>query len=207
MSGTERRTVRPSAALFITDGFTGSSPREPVEIRIGTSRQRTVVTPSGYVALFGLAPGTALCTIACNGFRPERVSLEIGDGKPEAREVTLSPLPSYPFPPGATLLRGTVLEEGAESRVEGVSVSLVAAGQRLTSVTDERGEFVLFIRAFGADGVKKTDHDLLARGPDGTTDLIPELTKPGYRQEREEKVSLSIGLEKRMSLHLTRGGS
>jgi hypothetical protein len=55
--------------------------------------------------------------------------------------ATLQPTTAYPFPSGATLIRGTVDANGAE--LEGASVG--RAGQPVEYVTAENGEFVLFL--------------------------------------------------------------
>ncbi len=61
----------------------------------------------------------------------------------ERRRVTLAPTPAYPFPPDATLVRGTVLD--GTNQPPGVAlVEWIAGHQTITTGID--GQFVIFVR-------------------------------------------------------------
>ena len=62
--------------------------------------------------------------------------------------ATLQPGTAYPFPAGATLIRGTVLTGGAP--LAGAHVQ--PAGTALEYVTGTDGQFVLFLQASGSGG-------------------------------------------------------
>jgi hypothetical protein len=53
--------------------------------------------------------------------------------------ATLRPTPSYPFPPGATLVRGTVLAGG----VPLAGATVIRVGDDAGTLSDDAGEFVL----------------------------------------------------------------
>jgi hypothetical protein len=54
--------------------------------------------------------------------------------------ATLRPTPSYPFPPGATLVRGTVLASGKPL----AGATVLRLGDASGTLSDADGEFVLF---------------------------------------------------------------
>ncbi len=63
----------------------------------------------------------------------------------QRRSTTLQPTVAYPFPPDATLVRGTVLDAANEPVAE-ATVEWAAGGQSI--VTDADGQFVIFLPDF-----------------------------------------------------------
>ncbi|MFZ3167954.1 MAG: hypothetical protein WA130_10100 [Candidatus Methanoperedens sp.] len=79
-------------------------------------------------------------------------------------EILLKPIPNYPFPATATLIRGSFLSKDPSNPVK------VKAGDRMETVTNDRGEFVLYFK-----GAKKGD-------------VIPTIYIQGKRYPQDVKV-------------------
>jgi hypothetical protein len=56
------------------------------------------------------------------------------------KKITLKPKPAYPFPDNITLIRGRVLDINPSSPPK------IKVDERIETTTDERGEFVLYLR-------------------------------------------------------------
>jgi hypothetical protein len=91
--------------------------------------------------------------------------------KAERSLATLRPTPRYPFPPGATLVRGTVLAGGQP--LAGATVFRV--GDTDGAVSDVNGEFVLFftdVDGLGQSATIRATHPLQAGSVDVPVTLV-----------------------------------
>ena len=107
----------------------------------------TVRNLSGYFLFTDLTPGTYTVRVESEFYLPaeQTVDTTLLNPKQPVAEIVLKPTPSYPFPGSATLLRG-VVTNGTPLADAKVSVT----GKTMTTVTDKRGEFILFFT-----GIKK----------------------------------------------------
>jgi hypothetical protein len=204
MSSVDALRIAPSAVLRVTDAFTALPPAGRVRILRGKAELRAVVTPSQYLVLYGLRPGPLQCTVACEGFLPRDITLNVSGNPTPVVDVALPPSPAYRFPRDSTLVRGLVLEEG-QRPVEGVSVSLETASGSHATFTDAEGEFVLFMNRYAPTGVKKMNGGLLVKALDESAGLACAFAKKGYLPATSA-VSIAIGSETRMKVIMEKGG-
>jgi len=105
--------------------------------------------------------------------------------------ITLKPKPSYPFPPGVTLVRGKVYDSAGEA-VSGAKVRVKEKG--IENETTEKGEFVLFFRPFTEDEIIRVDGKKFVKG-NGDKTLHLEVEYEGVEPkelEAEEGKTTSI---------------
>jgi hypothetical protein len=80
--------------------------------------------------------------------------------------ITLKPKPSYPFPPGATLIRGKVYDSPGEA-ASGAKVRV--RGKDVESKTTEEGEFVLYFGPLTEDEIIRVDGKRFVKGDSDKT--------------------------------------
>ncbi len=169
----ERVTHRGAVVVNLFDGFTGEAVRLPVKVTVrrrpgirGRLAEAKAADPAfearnaGKYGFTGLETGTYELQVfpdyyLAAGEPPFRYDAAAGSSVLVKRVLT--PSPAYPFPPGATLLRGVVKDkDGAPVRGARVSVDARA----VETATDVNGEFVLFFRKLKYEGEGKPDNDL-----------------------------------------------
>lgn len=161
-----------SVVLELTDAYTGKRVRDPPRVRLSARPGTFVRTPSGYVVINDLPEDVAPVMVVVDGeprYLPERRELAIEERSEEdnpdfsslVEVIELFPSPVYPFPAGATLIRGSISEiTDRADPLSGVEVTIdtddadrtpafAAAGR-----SDERGEYVLFVRGITAEDVQ-----------------------------------------------------
>lgn len=109
------------------------------------------VNPSGYFLFLNIPDGSYTLRVEAEHYLDEEVPLHLPASPPHNPlvHVLLQPRASYPFPPGATLIRG-VVQDATDARVAEAAVEVV--GKHVFSRSSANGEFVL---AFGP--LKETD--------------------------------------------------
>lgn len=157
----ERELLREVALVVIlTDGFSGGPPTPEAVVFIKDSRYPAIRNLTGYY-VFTRIPKyeTFDIHVTCPGFFPKKHTLTAGDvalldPKSPVVKLTLEPLPSYPFPGGATLIRGMV--RGGEGRpVPGARVEI--EGETTGVHTTHKGEFALFFTGITEDDIQAED--------------------------------------------------
>jgi hypothetical protein len=107
--------------------------------------------------------------------------------------ITLKPKPSYPFPPGATLIRGNVYDSAGEA-VSGAKVRV--KGKDVENKTTEEGEFVLYFGPLTEDEIIRVDGKRFVKGDvDKTLYLEVEyegVTEPKVFEAEEGKITSVI---------------
>jgi hypothetical protein len=98
----------------------------------------------------------------------KKIVIPLPDPKKPVDDTILKPNPVYPFPISATLVRGLVSNTGP---VVNALVSVV--GKTIETITDERGEFVLYFK-----GIKKEDITIEIR-KDGDTKAVNTTIEEG----------------------------
>jgi hypothetical protein len=105
--------------------------------------------------------------------------------------ITLKPKPSYPFPPGTTLIRGKVYDS-AEEAISGAKVRV--RGKDVENKTTEEGEFVLYFGPLTEDEIIRVDGKRFVKG-DGDKTLYLEVEYAGVKPkelETEEGKTTSV---------------
>jgi hypothetical protein len=198
----EKTLTEASALVRLIDGFTGEVATLPVKLDVtsaagndGAAGKVDFVTKrSGEYGFVDLASGEYEVSWESKYFFPpsddetqETFTYDAVEGYKGPKVVTLQPRPSYPFPPGATLLRGVVID-AAEKLVKGASVSVVERPE-FNSETDDNGEFVLFFKDLKY--TEENDSDFYKDG-DGTYYVVP---KGGSEVDIELSVKAAKGAE------------
>jgi len=154
----ERELLREVAlVVLLIDGYSGGSPKPEAGVVIKGSRYPAIRNLSGH-HVFTRIPRmeTFELQVSCPGFFPGTLTLTPGDlallePKRPVVTLTLEPLPSYPFPSGATLIRGMVRDTESrpvpDARVE-------AEGKTTGTYTTHEGEFVLFFTGITEEEVQ-----------------------------------------------------
>jgi hypothetical protein len=143
--------TRVSLAVDLVDKYTNERAVGRTRVFVKEVSQEGRKNPSGYFLFLNIPDGVYTISVTSEHYRDEERVLSLPSSFPENPLVTvfLEPRPSYPFPPGATLIRGMVRDPTdkplAEARVEIV-------GKNIENRSAENGEFVLY---FGA--LKETD--------------------------------------------------
>lgn len=174
-AGTSDR--RLSVVVALRDAYTGGRPRGRPRVTLAERPERFTRNRSGYHVLTDLPGDVAAVTVEVDPgdrYLPERRVLDaasLGE-RPRVVEVDLLPSPAYPFPAGATLVRGAVGEadgDGLGTRLSGVELAVLVAPAGDAGAGDdagaddagvlgrgrstEGGEYVVFLRGLTADTV------------------------------------------------------
>ena len=233
----EKTLTKASALMRLIDGFTGQAVALPVEVRVTVKKQVAsgedntaaaeevdfVSARPGEYGFVDLASGEYEIWWGSQYFfppdkdNPETFTYKAGEEYKEPKVVTLRPKPCYPFPPGATLLRGVVVEgrdggvvvkdrDGKPVPVKGAAVYAVDHGdtkwEESESKTNEKGEFVLFF-----EGLKKleteNEKEFGLRAGDGSEYYV--VAKGGTGINLKISVKLSETAEKTIEVPVAAG--
>jgi hypothetical protein len=150
----EWHTANLSLAIRLKDDYTKEQPIGPIKISLKDENRKTVKNSSGYYLFLGPPSETYTVQIKSEIYFGENIQVQLSDidpKKPE-KEIVLKPNPAYPFPNGATLIRGMVIDQ-ADNPVPNANVQVTE--KNLNTVTTERGEFVLYFPPLRENDVKK----------------------------------------------------
>lgn len=140
-----------SLALWLIDEFTQQGPAGRVEVKLKDGGPTAKKNLSGYFLFTDLAPGVYTVSIESDYYSTveEAVDTSILDAKNPVVQIVLKTNSRYPFPAGATLLRGMVTN-GVP--VAGATVSVT--GKTITTVTDDdNGEFILYFKGIKTETI------------------------------------------------------
>ena len=143
-------TARLSLAVALIDGYTGKQPIGDVNVFIEKQNFRAVRNRGGYHLFLNLPDGRYTLRMEPEHYFDEEKTKKLSDLDPSNPVVSirLKPKPSYPFPCGATLIRGMV-EDVNGNRVSGAKVEVI--GKEVSNRTTAEGEFVLYFKALTED--------------------------------------------------------
>jgi hypothetical protein len=157
----DERATRVSLAVDLVDAFTGKRPRGEPRVSIVGHSADPVLNASGYHVFVDLnLTGDVTVTVDGGAYYadPEDTTVTIpaeptGTAGEDVFDrstdpIELVPTPTYPFPPGTTLVRGRVIDDrgATPSRISGAQVQV--DGIDRTTTTTSEGEYVLcFARA------------------------------------------------------------
>lgn len=190
----EQNSTRLSLAVLGTDDYTGKQPTGNVEYTLGD--KKPLVNPSGYRLFLDVASGNQTLKVQSDNYfsHEEEVTLPLA-GEPVI-ELTLKPTPAYPFPRGATLIRGTVRDTDGKL-VPGATVKVV--GKEVENKTTEKGEFVLYFKNLTEEDIIKINNKHYVRR-NGSRRLMIRASHPDYvskmnNTEVEEGRTASLNIE------------
>jgi hypothetical protein len=137
-------------AAVLTDEYTPEGPVGGVQVKLKEKGSNVSKNLSGYFLFTDLGTGIYTIRVESDHYFPAEKSVDtsILDAKNPVVQVVLKPNPGYTFPAGATLLRGVVANVAP---INAAAVSVV--GKTVTTVTDERGEFVLYFRGIKTEAI------------------------------------------------------
>jgi len=139
----ECRTTNLSLAIRLKDDYTKEQPIGPINLSLSDKKRKTVKNPSGYYLFLDLPSETYTVQIKSDIYFDENIQVKLSDidpKKPE-EEIVLKPNPAYPFPNGATLIRGKVVDQ-ANKPIRNATVQIIE--KNLNTLTTDEGEFALY---------------------------------------------------------------
>ncbi len=155
--------TRVSLAAALTDSFTKGQPIGRVRVLLEELSREGILNPSGYFLFLNIPDGSYTLRVESENYLDEELSLSIPSSPPEnpLLSVFLNPRPSYPFPPGATLIRG--LARDATDRP--VTDALIeVAGKNIANRSQENGDFVLFYSGLKENDIIKENGKKFVKG-------------------------------------------
>jgi hypothetical protein len=126
----ESDTTRLSLAVYLQDGFSKVEPIGRAEVQIPGLKKKPLRNPSSYYLFLDLDQDVGPIKIEAQGLKDPLV-------------IRLLPGPSYPFPPGETLVRG-ILRDSDMNPMPYARLSWNS--NKIESMTSEKGEFVIYFR-------------------------------------------------------------
>ena len=143
-------STRLSMAISLVDDYTGKQPDGKVKVFLKGKKIKSIKNPSGYYLFLDLPEEEYIVRVEAARYFEVEIPVKPAELDPLAPvvEVKLKPEPSYPFPPGATLIRGMV-RDVRENPVEDAGVEVL--GMEVSNRTTGKGEFVLYFKPLGED--------------------------------------------------------
>jgi hypothetical protein len=170
-------TTTLSFAVEVVDAFTGGRPTGTPTVSLADRRVTAVRNPSGFHLFVDLETDPVEVVVdGSDRYFDERLTVYHSSPAPDGAsavevtdrstpvEIELTPTPAFQFSPGATTVRGTVVDDTG-SAVPDAAVSL--DGFAPTARTTTAGEFALVVPVTAADVVRDGDGTRVA---DPTTD-------------------------------------
>ncbi len=151
----ERRTVKLSLVVRPLDDYSNGDPVGRLEVSL--KGRKAIKNPSSYYLFLDLPDDTYIVQVRSDYYfdvDSETINPAELDPKNPVVTITLKPKPSYPFPPGATLIRGMVYDTAVKA-VSGAKVRI--QGRDIENKTTEKGEFVLYFKSL-------TDEEIIKEG-------------------------------------------
>jgi hypothetical protein len=146
----DKITTVLSLAVRLIDDFTEKETIGNIKVTIKEGDIKAFKNLSGYCLFNDFAPGNYNLLIESEYYFLQETPVNIPqpDPKNPVVEISLKPIPAYPFPGYATLARG-LISDG--SPVANAQVEVV--GKPIKTLTDEKGEFVLYFRGIKQENI------------------------------------------------------
>ena len=157
-----------SLVVALADDYTKAQPIGDVSVMLENHHLRALKNRSGYYYYLDLSIDEVNVLIRSEFYFDEETgALDLPLSTPLIpQSKTLHPTPAYPFPAGATLIRGVIHDEGGNPASE---VNVTINGRTEQSKTTEKGEFVLYFPKLGEDDVLQENHAYVLKGSVDTT--------------------------------------
>ena len=180
----ERHSTKLAFAVLLVDDFSNREPIGGVDVSLKDRKEKPVKNLSSYYLFLDLPDDSYTVQVRSDYYFDEELDTTAElDAKNSVLNITLKPKPSYPFPPGATLIRGKVYALGGEA-VSGAKVRVKEKG--VENKTTEKGEFVLYFGPLVEDEIIEVDGKRFVKGDE---DKIIHL------EVEYEGVTKTMGLE------------
>lgn len=194
--GLSRKSVTTvSFALNLIDSFSQKHPTGWVKVFIKGCKPKIIKNPSGYYVFLDMPGNTYTVGIKSQFYFEKEVLVELSaltPGNP-VKNVTLKPLPSYPFPGGTTLIRG-VVNDPDENPASNAEVEVV--GKSMSTITTEKGEFVFYFKGLTKNDIIKDGIKRFVKGNPGKIMTLEAVKGPesggGQLDEVEECTTASL---------------
>ncbi|NQE46209.1 hypothetical protein C5S31_09340 [ANME-1 cluster archaeon GoMg2] len=158
----ERHSTKLSFAVLLVDDFSNREPICRVEVSLNGRKEKPVKNLSSYYIFLDLPDDTYTVQVRSDYYFNEELDITAElDAKDPVVNITLKPKPSYPFPPGATLIRGKVYDSGGKA-VSSAKVRVKEKG--VENKTTEKGEFVLYFGPLIEDEIIEVDGKRFVKG-------------------------------------------
>jgi hypothetical protein len=160
----ESRKMKLSFAVSLLDDYSKEKPIGQVNVSLKDRTEKPIKNPSSYYLFLELPDDTYTVQVRSDYYfdmDSETINPAELDPKNPIVNITLKPNPSYPFPPGATLIRGMVYDTAGEA-VSGAQVRI--QGRDIENKTTEKGEFVLHLKSLTEDEIIKEGGKRFVKG-------------------------------------------
>ncbi len=176
----EPLTKKLSLAIKLVDDFTKQAPIGKVSVNLVGEKRKIARNLSGYYLFLDLPVKEYSLQTRSDFYFDETSTLTVTAIDPEStfeekttqilKEIVLKPNPSYPFPNGATLIRG-IVQDQKQNSLHSANVSIVE--KSLLTSTTEKGEYVFcFSRLTGDDVIIKDGKRYLKPKPTSKTTIL-----------------------------------
>ena len=146
----EQLSTRLSLAVSLVDDYTGKQPSGDIEIALDS--KKALINPSGHYLFLDVAAGEYTLNVQNEYYFGQEHEITLPLSGDPVLELTLKPKPAYPFPRGATLIRGIVRDNHGEPVPE---AKVEVVGKEIENKTTENGEFVLYFKNLTEDDIIK----------------------------------------------------
>jgi hypothetical protein len=190
----EQLSTRLSLAVSVVDDYTGRQPSGDIEIALGG--KKALVNPGGHHLFLDVAGGEYTLNVQNEYYFGQEHDITIPRSGEPVIELTLKPTPAYPFPRGATLIRGIVRDNHGEPVPE---AKVEVIGKEIENKTTENGEFVLYFKNLTEDDIIKIGGKRYVRR-NNSRRLMIKASHPAYKNktnntEVEEGTMVSLNFE------------
>jgi hypothetical protein len=162
----EEGTLSLSLVISLKDNFTQELPVGKVTVTLKDEPYKAVKNPSGFYLFLKLPTKIYTVQIRSSYYfdQDQSVTFAPVDSKKPMNEtltqivkvIGLEPTPAYPFPNGATLLRGIVTNQD-EKPVPVPNANVALVEKAIETSTTEKGEYVFYFPNLTNDDVIKKD--------------------------------------------------
>lgn len=162
-----------SFVIALKDDYTNTQPLGNVNVMLKDQKSGPINNLDEYYCFLDIPESEVKIVVQSEYyFAAETEKIQIHHRSPQENpmEIRLQPGPSYPFPSGATLIRGLVHDS------EGDAVSdahVEVTGRTGGSKTTAKGEFVLYFPGLSENDILQEDHQYFLKGE---TDKTIQLT-------------------------------
>jgi hypothetical protein len=150
----ETRSTKLSLAIFFIDDYTKEEPVGSLNISLKDRDYKAVKNPSGYYLFLDLPDQVYTIQVESDFYFAESMYVQLSSltQNNPTKEIVLKPKPAYPFPNGATLVRGMVLDQ-TENPIPNATVEIKE--KNLKTLTSEKGEYVIYFPDLKANDIIK----------------------------------------------------
>lgn len=197
----ERHSTRLSFAVFLLDDYSMGKPIGRVDVFLKGRKEKPIKNLSSYYLFLDLPDDSYIVQVRSDYYFDEDLDTTAGLDPKNPVIITLKPKPSYPFPPGATLIRGMAYDSAGKT----VSDAKVRVkGKDVENKTTKKGEFVLYFGPLTEDEIIEEDGKRFVKW-DGDKIIHLEVDLFNIGAEFEDNLNNGIISEKMKDIFKTKG--